>query len=568
MADRPLNSDPTPSFRHPAATAWIAAAVAVGGMALRASLNFATPIAPSMDAAYYPMQAWWLIEHGRLMYQDMPLLFLVHAVLGKMLAAISGMPLDESIMLASRLVDCIVPPLIAFPVMSLAMRWGTPITRHERIACTLIGVAVCMALIGGPPALWMLGDFQKNSAALVLLACCVWAVQRGSDLRQASAASRWWPALLFATLTACTHAGTLAVLLLVLGLSAAAWPVLSGRWRATMVGAAIAICAAACMLACIWLFSPQRASQLLHAPVKLLESRPAPRGPAGPPPGPMGPPPGRMRHDGMRPPGPPPDMAAGRPPGVRGPGMGPPPGGGGAWLWALAGIAGLGGIARAWLDRTASDGTRSIGFGLAAAGMLLAAPMLTGEYAQRLSLMAVVPAGLAMAFAMGALVRSGGGRCMAAAASVILLNAFVQTVVSAFAPRSLGPNDHMQPGSVKAPVIDQRTLDELRSIRERIDDPARTLVVARHGLQWWAGHVLHTPVRNVIPDDAFTRYDRVLMLRERRGGPMAPDDAGLEDRGRPREGDDDSLFEGEMLTLTTVNPPPSAADHGWMAPAP
>ena len=56
--------------------------------------------------------------------------------------------------------------------------------------------------------------------------------------------------------------------------------------------------------------------------------------------------------------------------------------------------------------------------------------------------------------------------------------------------------------------------EELIAMRALIGDPDKTLVVARHGLQWWAGHFLHTPVRNTLPDDAFTKYDRVLQLVE------------------------------------------------------
>ena len=69
-------------------------------------------------------------------------------------------------------------------------------------------------------------------------------------------------------------------------------------------------------------------------------------------------------------------------------------------------------------------------------------------------------------------------------------------------------------GLVKGPVIPDGSDEELIAMRALIGDPDKTLVVARHGLQWWAGHFLHTPVRNTLPDDAFTKYDRVLQLVE------------------------------------------------------
>ena len=561
MADRPRTSDPDPWIHAPAWVAWIATAMAIAGIVFRVRLNFATDLAPSMDAAYYPMQAWWLLEHGRLMYQDMPLLFMVQAACGKGVAAIGRLPLDEALMLASRWVDCVVPPLIAFPTMALAMRWGAPTNAHERVACAAIGVAVSAALVAGPPALWMLGDFQKNAAALVLLACCVWAVQRGFDRSEGPSWRRWWPAAMFVLLTACTHAGTLGAALLIASLGAVGWVVLGGarRWRAWLAVSAWAGVATAVLLGFIWLFSPSRAVQLLTAPIRLLatESDRAPHGPGGPPPGDLGPPPDRMHRDDERGPlGPPPGMRGGPRPGMGGrpPGMAPPGGGSGAWLWGLTGVGGVTAIVRAWRDRRITLPTRSIGWALGASSLLLSAPLFGGEHAQRLSLMAAVPGGLAVAFALGALVRSVTWRWLAIAGATGLVVMTAVPLASLARPRDRGPGDRPSPGLVKAPVIDDETLQELRAVRERIDDPEHTLVVARHGLQWWAGHVLHTPVRNTVPEDAFSRYRRVLMLRENRSGPEGP--FGRPRRpGRPPEMDGVVVFEGEAMTLTELSSP-------------
>ena len=97
-----------------------ALAIAALGVAMRARFNFATDIAPAMDAGYYPMQAWWLLEHGRPMYDDVPFFFIVNAVVGKLIALASGMDLGDALLLASRWIDCVVPPLVAVPIMLLA----------------------------------------------------------------------------------------------------------------------------------------------------------------------------------------------------------------------------------------------------------------------------------------------------------------------------------------------------------------------------------------------------------------------------------------------------------------
>lgn len=77
-------------------------------------------------------------------------------------------------------------------------------------------------------------------------------------------------------------------------------------------------------------------------------------------------------------------------------------------------------------------------------------------------------------------------------------------------------------------------------MRSLIAAPARTLIVARHGLQWWAGHYLHTPVRNTIPEDAFAKYERVIRLVEVRGmgpGGRGPGPGGFDRFDGPRAGD-------------------------------
>lgn len=72
------------------------------------------------------------------------------------------------------------------------------------------------------------------------------------------------------------------------------------------------------------------------------------------------------------------------------------------------------------------------------------------------------------------------------------------------------------------------------------------VVIARHGLQWWAGYFLKTPVREEhATKEQLEKYERVFVLTEKRSGrfdgqtgrPMGgpgPDDAPGGDQGVPR----------------------------------
>ena len=72
--------------------------------------------------------------------------------------------------------------------------------------------------------------------------------------------------------------------------------------------------------------------------------------------------------------------------------------------------------------------------------------------------------------------------------------------------------------STPGPVLSLVELQDLLDMRAQITSPQTTLIVAAHGVEWWAGHVLHTPVRmGKIPDDATTKYSRVFILQKIRG---------------------------------------------------
>lgn len=55
----------------------LAAVVIAGGVYLRTRINFGGALPGTMDVAYYPVQSRRLVEHGRLMYDDMPLLLVM-----------------------------------------------------------------------------------------------------------------------------------------------------------------------------------------------------------------------------------------------------------------------------------------------------------------------------------------------------------------------------------------------------------------------------------------------------------------------------------------------------------
>lgn len=68
--------------------------------------------------------------------------------------------------------------------------------------------------------------------------------------------------------------------------------------------------------------------------------------------------------------------------------------------------------------------------------------------------------------------------------------------------------------NIKSPVLSSEAFADLKRIKEVIPDPDETLVIARHGLEWWTGWALHTKVGQdkSLNEEVFTKYKKVIIL--------------------------------------------------------
>lgn len=433
----------------PHRSSWIGATAAVVAIAVavRFSINFASTYPPGVDAAYYPLQTYSWLTRGRLMYDDLPLIFWMNAGLSKVLAA-TGRPLADAALAASRVLDSIVEPFAAVGVMALAYAWA-----RGRLSALPGCLAAGMLVVLSPPIMRMLSDFEKNSLGLVFMAFAVWACRQAID----DGRGRSWIVLIAVmSLAALTHAGTFAITMATVMVALAVWAVLSisasKRWTSIVMVAA----GAGLLLGLLAFFDPRRALGLLRAPAAFLT--------AGP-----------IEHVE---------------PAVI------------AIAVALVGIA----LRLAWRDRRElGHADTGIVVALSVTLIVLLSPK-SYVYFNRLLLMVPVPAAMLLTFVFA---RSRRAAPWAGAGLV------VAAIFAAFTA----------PGAVQPSLMDQETADELSAIKTHIADPESTLVIAPHGLEWWAGHLLGTPVRSTVPDEAPARYQRVLLLRnttECRSRAMSP----------------------------------------------
>lgn len=602
------NDAPTqPQRAAPPRALWVLAPLFViaCAIAMRAFVSFSAALPPGMDAAYYPLQARSLIEHGHLAYHDLPLIFAIDAAVAKLIMLASSMDLDAALLLASRLVDCTLQPLAAIPIFAIGLAWAKDARRTWGLLAGLTTAALLATV--SLPMLRMTSDFEKNSLGLVWLAAAAWAMNRAlarpSLLRCASVA-------LFVALAALTHVAAFGATALLVCAALATRFLTSKRPSLPRLLIAAAACVAvfAGGLLAVYIASPRRAASLIAAPLELFKQRergpeggprgerePGPLGTpdrtpdrgldrldtdhapnrdfdfAGAPPGADGPPPG-FDVGGAGPPdpfadGPPmdPDEAGfdpfGGPPPPR-PMMGPPgteagrglrgPVGPGprreslapvtvAVVYAIAALA----LFRAWRCRAEIDSAQICTvIATVATSLVLACPLVSGEYFMRLTLMAPLPASILLAFLFVHRTRRARSNWPA----LVLSAASVATVLAALGAFPSPRDDRMPsttsrpfartnatpgpPAGGRPPIIDERGADELREMRSLITDSPRTVVLASHGVEWWAGFLMHVPVRESQVDaSAIAKYDRVLMLVEaRRPGPMRDGPGG---RGGP-----------------------------------
>jgi hypothetical protein len=491
-------------------------AVILAAIAARAWMLFSTPMVPGMNGGYYLVQARALLETGRLGIPDLPLIFTLHAALAKALQWLTGGSLESSILLAVKLADAVLPVFVALPVFLLGRAWSE---RPGRGVWLPVTAAAVVAL--SPTALMITGDLQKNSLGLVWLAALVHALGAWMTHRTVFNAA---VALLFLGLTGLTHIGVFGVALLLTGLVLAAHVARPGaagdgsHWRVAglLVGGGLVVALVAGLV--LWKFDPARIQRLATAvtdPADFLENGSQPGrspkggvakggGPAGDPR--MGPPPAGG-----------PGFPKSGPMGKSGPGFLPfmlP-------RWApsvfFGGVA-VFALATLWRRRRElSAADHAVVAGCAVTVLALGGPWVQGDMARRLNLIIMIPAVIAGLFALQHVATRWLRPLLGTVAVAVVLWPVLPMV------RRGG-----------RPIISEAAYRELQSLAPRIANPKRTLVVARHGLEWWTAWTLRTRIAQpkALKAEDWKTYDEVLFIQSKGDGPgLGPVGRGAGRRG-------------------------------------
>ena len=443
------------------------------GIVARAVIHFSTPLAPRINGAYYFVQVRSLLESGQLAVPDLPLIFWMQAAFAFVVQHISGIAQEQAIIFACKFVDCLGPVLLGVPVYFLLGRWRTT---NSGI---MIAAAVLTLAVVHPPLLSMTSQYEKNALGLVWFAAFGVCVRECLFVPSHGAVAAM---LLFLALSGFTHVGVFGATLLFGILVATGGLVFlptQRKWLLKLALAGICVAGIVLLVTSNW-FDPQRASRLLNpvfTETALTVNVPAPA-------------PSSVR--------PATDKAM--------------------LLQAVMFLAFgplvmvhtmvIAALLIVWRQRRSLPHGECVFIAAAAlTAFILAWPFSLSERATRLQMIAVAPLVLLAPFV---LMHWRSRRAPRLAGAVML--AF--TIASL--PFTLSWKIE--------PAIPENSYAELKALSSHITNPSKTLIIARHGLEWWVVWTLRTKISHAsaVRADDWQKYSLVAVLTQKRDRMQLP----------------------------------------------
>ena len=242
---------------------WIVATLSLVVLALvvRFYINFSHRYPPGVNAAYYAVQTRSWLAQGRLMSDDLPLIFWLDAALSRALV-VAGLPLDDAVLLATRIVDSLFEPWAAAFIMGFGYVWSGG-QRTALVGC----LATSTFLVLSPPIMRMLSDFEKNSLGLVVICAALWVCRFAMINRGVSA---WLLLCVLVAIAALTHVGAFAVTMTLVVTALLLWGVLSLRRERLATVFALAAAGTVVSFAVLASFDAHREQRLVQAPAALF----------------------------------------------------------------------------------------------------------------------------------------------------------------------------------------------------------------------------------------------------------------------------------------------------------
>lgn len=218
------------------------------------------------DGPYFALQVKYLIEHHRLAFPDMPLLFTWGAFFSKVLYALHFGSLNDCILLSVRLTDTFLPPLTAIPVFLIAKEFYS-----QRKNLDWAGyVMIAFATLSYTPLVHFSYQLQKNGSAIPLVFLYFYYVIRIIKYQHRG---DFVKALVVLFVCALTHFGSCGMLLFSSFLILIGWLFSFAQQPNYPVKKVLLVVTCIILILCIIAFLDlERFERMIHAPLKLFEA--------------------------------------------------------------------------------------------------------------------------------------------------------------------------------------------------------------------------------------------------------------------------------------------------------
>jgi hypothetical protein len=220
-----------------------------------------------VDGPYYPLQVKSIMEHFRLGFSDMPLLFMLEAVIANFLQFLHVGTPNECILIAVKFVDVLLPPLAAIPVFLFAKELNI---RKGKINY-LSYLMVAYSILNVTTILLFSNNFQKNAVSVVLVFFYIYFVLR---ILKYSQNKDILYAVLILIICTLTHFGSASIILLISGAIFLIY-VIDNRKLINSISVKktfIFIIPVILFISTLFFFDFDRLKRLVYLPVKLFES--------------------------------------------------------------------------------------------------------------------------------------------------------------------------------------------------------------------------------------------------------------------------------------------------------
>lgn len=218
------------------------------------------------DGPYYPLQVRSMLEHQKLAYPDMPLLFIIEGMLAAVLNAFHIASYDDCIILAIKTIDVVIQPLVAIPVFLISRELRIPGIRSGFLNYLLVAFSVINLTTVGAFS----NGLQKNAVAVVWIFLYLYFLIRLIDRKQKKDA---YYAGLVLVLCAFTHFGSCTILIFISILTGISW-LLYNKQTVTSLNLkkiSIPLVIILILLAVIAYYDTGRFHRLMSIPFKVFE---------------------------------------------------------------------------------------------------------------------------------------------------------------------------------------------------------------------------------------------------------------------------------------------------------